>query len=54
MPCEDEMSISYDAVSKSVTVFFRGEKTILDGPYQTREAGMEAGKKFCRSKGWAG
>jgi hypothetical protein len=54
MPYEDMMSISYDAASKTVTVFFRGDKTVLPGTYPTREAGTRAGEAFCRIKGWRG
>lgn len=54
MPYETKMSVQYDEVSKRVTVFFRGGKTILPGQYQTREEGMRAGEQYCRERGWQG
>lgn len=54
MPYEPTMDISYEGVSKTVTVFFRGKKTILPGPYPTQEAGRRAGEDFCRRQGWTG
>jgi hypothetical protein len=52
MPYEDGMSVSYDAVTKKVTVFFRGQKTVLPGEYATQEAGRKAGEEWCRARGW--
>jgi hypothetical protein len=54
MPYEPKMNIDYDRGSKTVTVHFRGEKTVLRGPYATREAGKKAGEDFCRRQGWTG
>jgi hypothetical protein len=51
---EHNMSISYDGVSRTVTVYFRGKRTVLSGTYSTWEAGMRAGKEFCRFQGWFG
>jgi hypothetical protein len=34
MPYEDKMSVEYDAVSKKVTVHFRGERVELPGKYE--------------------
>jgi hypothetical protein len=54
MPYEHNMFISYDGVSRTVTVYFRGKRTVLSGTYSTWEAGMRAGKEFCRFQGWFG
>jgi hypothetical protein len=53
MPFEDKMSISYDEASKTVTVVFRGKRTVLPGTYPTLQEGTRAGKEFCRRQGWA-
>ncbi len=54
MPYEHNMFISYDGISRTVTVYFRGKRTVLPGTYSTWEAGMRAGKEFCRFQGWFG
>ena len=51
MPFEDKMSISYDRTSQTVTVVFRGKKTVLPGTYPTLQAGTRAGEDFCRRTG---
>jgi hypothetical protein len=52
MPFEDKMSTSYDRTSQTVTVVFRGKKTVLPGTYPTLQAGTRAGEDFCRRQGW--
>jgi|1185.fasta_scaffold95859_1 hypothetical protein len=54
MPDDLGMSIEYDELSGTVTVTFRGKKTVLPRTYPRREAGMQAGKDFCRRLGRAG
>ena len=46
------MNIVYDEATKTVTVHFRWQRHVLPGTYPTREAGMEAGRAFCRRLGW--
>ena len=51
---EDGMSVSYDAVTKQVTVVFRGKKVILPGKFVTESEGKKAGEAYCRKQGWRG
>jgi len=51
---EDGMSVSYDAVTKQVTVVFRGKKVILPGKFTTESEGKKAGEAYCRKQGWRG
>lgn len=54
MPYEPGMTISYDAITKIVTVYFRGQKVDLPRRYETREEGTRAGEAYCRQHGWSG
>ena len=54
MPYEDKMSVSYDRLTRTVTVRFRGNETVLPWRYSTEEAGKKAGEDFCRRHGWTG
>lgn len=54
MAYETDMAIFFDAVDKTVFVSFRGKFKILPGPYRDRKAGVTAGEKYCRERGWAG
>lgn len=51
---EPGMAISYDAITKIVTVYFRGQKTDLPRQYEPREEGGKAGETYGRQRGWAG
>jgi len=54
MSYEPDMSVIYDAVTKKVTVSFRGDLFILDGPFAAQNEGRKAGEALCRTKGWEG
>ncbi len=54
MPYEDGMSISYDELTGTVTVCFRGIKVVLPQGYTSRVEGIAAGEDWCRKYGWSG
>ena len=54
MAYEQKMSVDHDAITKKVTVYFRGKKIVLPGRYDSQEDGMWAGEKYCRDHGWEG
>ncbi|MBY5390429.1 MULTISPECIES: hypothetical protein [Rhizobium] len=52
MNYEYGMTVFYDPVTKNVIVVFRGETTILEGPFQELRTGITAGEKLCEELGW--
>jgi hypothetical protein len=51
---EKKMHVDYEAFSKKVSVYFRGQRKVLTTLYDTREEGITAGEQFCRENGWEG
>ena len=54
MPYEKKMHVDYEAFSKIVSIYFRGQRILLPTLYETREAGIAAGEQYCREHGWEG
>ena len=54
MGYEPDMTIIFDALTKSCVVSFRGAHKILTGPYKNREQAIAAGEAYCRANGWEG
>ena len=52
MPYEVGMSVEYDALNGTVTIYFRGKKTILPSKYTSRDEAIKAGEKYCKNMGW--
>ncbi len=52
MTYEDRVNIVYNAPEQTVTIYFHGNKIELPGRYSTYEQGMEAGRRYCRERGW--
>lgn len=50
---EEDMTVFYDPVSKSVVVVFRGKTTLLAGPFPDQRSGIAAGERLCEELGWA-
>ncbi len=46
--------IQYDASTRKAIVFFRGQRIVLAGPYDTEEIALEAGKLYLRKLEWQG
>lgn len=53
MPYEEGMSISYDQLTGELTVYFRGQKTVL-GRFRNYAEARQAGEAYCRKHGWNG
>lgn len=53
-PYEKGMHVGYEAFSKKVSVYFRGQRKVLHTLYDTREEGILAGEQLCRENGWQG
>lgn len=49
---EKRMHVDYEAFSKKVSVYFRGERKVLPTLYGTREEGIKAGEDYCLERGW--
>jgi hypothetical protein len=49
---EKKMDVGYEAFSKKVSVYFRGERKVLPALYNSLEEGIKAGEDYCREKGW--
>jgi hypothetical protein len=49
---EPDMTIVFDALTRTCVVSFRGLHKILAGPYDNREQAVLAGEAYCRTKGW--
>ena len=54
MGYEPDMTIIFDALTKSCVVSFRGAHKILTGPYKNRQQAIAAGEAYCRADGWEG
>ena len=52
MPYEPGMSISLE--NRKCIVFFRGQKHVLPGEFNTFDEARRAGEEFCRKLGWSG
>lgn len=52
MDYEDGMTVFYDPLSKTVIVVFRGETTMLKGPFENARSGVAAGEDLCVKLGW--
>ena len=50
----DPHDIQYDSIKKEVVIFYRGKRTALIGPYNTKDEGIKAGKEYLRLQGWQG
>ena len=49
---EAEMTIVFDAQTKTCVVSFRGTFKILKGPFFNRAQTSLAGEAYCRERGW--
>ena len=54
MTYEKKMHVDYEAFSKLVSIYFRGQRKVLPVLYDTRETGIQAGEQYCRENGWEG
>lgn len=53
MSYENGMSVSYEEVSRTLTIFFRGKLKEIKMPATTTQAeARKAGEEYCRSLGW--
>jgi hypothetical protein len=52
MAYEHDMTIIYDALTRSSVVSFRGKLIILKGPFLSQGTAIAAGEDFCRGRGW--
>jgi hypothetical protein len=49
---EAEMTIVFDAQTRTCVVSFRGTLKILRGPFLNRAQTILAGEAYCRERGW--
>jgi len=49
MSTDQNLTLIFDAVTKSVVVTFRGRMKLLIGPYPTRAAAVTAGRAFAEN-----
>lgn len=54
MAYEQGMSINYDEVSQTLTVYFRGRKREFNIRFNTSAEAKAHGESLCRQWGWEG